>query len=240
MSFARPDDTGMDSDGPVLDFIEWLCTLQRGARAGATRRLLRPRPLQPVHLDRRRCSPTSIASIPLRRGARATATPASSASPRTARPTAMRPGFDLDVSCEQAVVAQLREMVARDGRRTRAASAGATTTLFSTPRRTRAWSRTPRPTTARCSARACRRGTCATGTWPRRWRALDDHLSRRARTTGADRHRATRNLPLGRLRSQPPSKPAARKPATRARIAHQRPDQRRCGSSRSSARSALR
>ena len=58
------------------DFVEWL----RDHNAGVDDprppgQLLRPRPLQPLHLDRARCSPTSTGSIPppRRRPARATA-----------------------------------------------------------------------------------------------------------------------------------------------------------------------
>ena len=71
--------------------------------------------------------------------------------------------------CEQQAVQQLVELQAmarRIARRQRAHRRGRAT---SSPSRTRGWWSTPRSTTGRCSAAASRAGTCATGTWPRRW-----------------------------------------------------------------------
>ena len=104
-----------------------------------TGRLLRPRPVQPVHARSRRCSPTSTASTRRRRAARAIATPASSTSPRTARPTATRPASTStraastrsSPSCARWSRAARRELARHRRRRA--------PTPSSTPSRTRAW-----------------------------------------------------------------------------------------------------
>ena len=207
-SASRP---GCGATPSSLDFVEWLCTLQRGARAREAGRLLRPRPVQPVHLDRRRARPPR----PNRsRGGAARARPLCllralrRGQPGVRLRDALRPRRQLRAS----VVAQLQEMIARGGERARGDADRDDDAFFYGEQNARLVM-TPRPTTGRCSARACRRGICATATWPRRSAALDGHLSRRRRPTGAHR----------RLGAQLPSRRRARHRDGRRRRAQPRP-----------------
>ena len=70
---------GCGATRAVLEFVEWLRGHNARAAAGSARRLLRPRPLQPVHLDRRRARLPRSRPTRRRPGAPGAATPASSA-----------------------------------------------------------------------------------------------------------------------------------------------------------------
>jgi len=75
--------------------------------------------------------------------------------------------FGAGDDCEQEVVAQLIDLRRPRCGTWRRTARSPRTSSFS-PSRTRVWWPTPRPTTARCSAAAWSRGTCATPTWPTR------------------------------------------------------------------------
>jgi hypothetical protein len=139
---------------------------RHNAAAGRAGRLLRPRPVQPVHARSR------SAGLPRHRPGsgpawRASATPASTTTAKTASTTATRPASACQASCEEGVIEQLRPECSGAPSRIR----GRQRRQFSsTPSRTRAWCAMPRNTTAPCSAAGSRPGTCATATWWRRWR----------------------------------------------------------------------
>ncbi len=134
-------------------------------RARRPRRVPRPRSLQPVHLDRGR------PRLPRRRrpGGR----------PRRARPLrradAVAEGSRrLRPSGARRPLRELRDRgrrhAARHARRDGSTTPARTASDSSTPRRTRAWWRTPSATTAPCTTARRRPGTCATRTCSTRCR----------------------------------------------------------------------
>jgi erythromycin esterase-like protein len=84
------------------------------------------------------CSPTSTARIPAAPGARAAATPASSPIARTPRPYGYATRFGMSPDCEDAVVAQLRDMLSH-ARAQAALEARGDAPPASMPSRTPAW-----------------------------------------------------------------------------------------------------
>ena len=135
-------------------------TTTRGRAPERAGRLLRPRPLQPVRLDRARCSTTSTGSIRRRRRSRASVTAASRPGSAIRRPMAARRSPAGYATCEKAVVADAARPARQAARVCRAGRRAAS----STPRRTRGWSPTPSATTAPCTTARRSPGTCATAT----------------------------------------------------------------------------
>ena len=99
--------------------------------------------------------------------------------------------YGLTPSCEDEVIQQLRDMNRRFAETARPAPDWSATKP-STRSRTRAWSTTPRSTTARCSAAGSRHGTCATATWCRRSRRWTATSARPARPRASRYGRTTR------------------------------------------------
>ena len=184
----RPGRRGRARRLPALPALDVAQRRRARVRAVAARRTTTParrRSRRPAstgsistasHARSRRSSPISTRSIPRRRRARARATPASTTSATTRRSTATTPRSASAEDCENEVVGQLVELQQRAPRASPAATAARPRTSSSSPSRTRAWPATPRRTTARCSAAASRRGTCATRTWPTRSTRSSHHL----------------------------------------------------------------
>ena len=153
----------------VLDFVGWLRAHNDGRRRhDGQGRLLRPRPLQPARLDR---GGARLPAIVDPAAARARAQRYACFDHFGDDPqaygyaAALRPGAVLRARGRRAA----RRAAALAPPNTRGATAGsADDDLFFAEQNARLVRERRASTTARCSAAASRRGTCATGTWPRR------------------------------------------------------------------------
>jgi erythromycin esterase-like protein len=135
--------------------------------------------------------------------------------------------FDLSRSCEDEVVEQLVELQRRAPELASKPAADALDEFFSASR-TRGWWRTPRSTTAPCSAAACRAGTCATPTWPTRSTRSPSTCGGRGargrswcgRTTPTWATRAPPRWARGRGQRRPARAPAPRRRRAAHRLLH--------------------
>ena len=171
--------TWMWRNADVLDFVELAAGAQRRAQPADKRAGFYGLDLYSLHARCRPCSATSSRSTPRRPGGRASATPASTSSARTRRPTATA-GFGLHPSCEEEVVTQLVELHARRPRYARRDGRVAADEFFDAEQNARLVKNAEEYYRTMFRGR-CRRGTCATATWPRRSRRCVAHLERTRR-----------------------------------------------------------
>ena len=197
----------------VLDFVGWLRAHNDALRPARAGRLLRPRPLQPLRVDRGRDRATSTSVDPAAAArARAALRLLRPLRRRERRPTATPSLLGISEPCRRRgrraarrAAAQRRRLPA--ARRARGRGRVVLRRAERAPGR-----RTPRSTTARCSAAARRPGTCATATWPTRSTGSLAHLDRH----GGDRARHRVGAQLARRRRARTEMSAARRAQPRS------------------------